>query len=276
MPKNDFVTRSITGTLFVTSIIVAIYVNTIFSALVFGLFLIMSIIEFNNLFKSSNTIKLAIKELLFFSIFIYCFGIYIILFQVNLFLFIAILPIVFISFLTEIWNKKEQPIINLSVKLFAYSYLVIPFILIVYLANETSFEFPLLTGMFLLIWTNDSFAYLSGRLFGKNKFFERISPNKTWEGVIGGFLFTIIFSYIISSFLNDGTNLVFWFVSALIISPSAILGDLLESLFKRSLNIKDTGKILPGHGGILDRFDATLFTTPLFFFWYITYFYLVV
>jgi phosphatidate cytidylyltransferase len=126
--------------------------------------------------------------------------------------------------------------------------------------------------MFLLIWTNDTFAYFSGRAFGKRKLFERISPKKTWEGTIGGILFTLLLGFIIGAYINKG-EVLFWMVSALIIAPGAIFGDLLESLFKRSLNIKDSGKILPGHGGVLDRFDAALFTIPFFYCWSIIYLY---
>jgi phosphatidate cytidylyltransferase len=102
--------------------------------------------------------------------------------------------------------------------------------------------------------------------------FERISPNKTWEGALGGILFTLILGYIIGAYINKGEEL-FWVVSALIIAPCSIYGDLLESLFKRSLNIKDSGTILPGHGGILDRFDAALFAIPFFYSWAMLYLY---
>ena len=118
--------------------------------------------------------------------------------------------------------------------------------------------------MFLLIWTNDTFAYLSGRFFGKTKLFERISPKKTWEGTIGGIIFTIIVGISISYWTIE-YNMFFWVFAALLIAPCSIFGDLLESLFKRSLNIKDSGNILPGHGGILDRFDAAIFAIPFFY-----------
>ena len=123
--------------------------------------------------------------------------------------------------------------------------------------------------MFLLIWTNDTFAYLSGRVFGKTKLIERISPNKTWEGTIGGIIFTLIVGFCLG-LQNGGLNMDFWFISAIIIAPSAIVGDLIESLFKRNLNIKDSGTILPGHGGILDRLDSIIFVIP-----FINLFYLI-
>jgi phosphatidate cytidylyltransferase len=110
------------------------------------------------------------------------------------------------------------------------------------------------------------------KLWGKTKLFERISPKKTWEGTIGGLLMTILAGYIIGTFVNTDRTL-FWVVSAVIIAPCAVYGDLLESLFKRSLEIKDSGNILPGHGGILDRFDAALFAIPFFYCWTMIYAY---
>jgi phosphatidate cytidylyltransferase len=123
----------------------------------------------------------------------------------------------------------------------------------------------------LSIWINDTMAYIVGSLIGKTPL-TSWSPKKTWEGTIGGVIFTLIVGYIIGAFINRGEEF-FWIVSAVIIAPCAIYGDLLESLFKRSLNIKDSGNILPGHGGILDRFDAVLFTIPFFYCWTIIYTY---
>ncbi len=117
---------------------------------------------------------------------------------------------------------------------------------------------------------NDTFAYLSGRIAGKTKLIERISPNKTWEGTIGGIIFTIL-AGIAVGYLFDSEHILFWIVSAIIIAPCAILGDLIESLFKRNLDVKDTGNIMPGHGGILDRFDATFLVVPFFLAWAFIY-----
>jgi phosphatidate cytidylyltransferase len=153
---------------------------------------------------------------------------------------------------------------------FSVFYLIVPFFLVIALNRMSDHQNPLAIGMFLLIWTNDTFAYLSGRFFGRTKLFERISPKKTWEGTIGGIFFTIGVAYLISLWCND-YSLSFWIIAALIIAPCSIFGDLLESLFKRSLNIKDSGNILPGHGGILDRFDAALFAIPFFYCWVVFY-----
>jgi phosphatidate cytidylyltransferase len=124
---------------------------------------------------------------------------------------------------------------------------------------------PLLT-IFILIWVSDTMAYVCGRLFGKHKLWERISPKKTWEGFIGGFIFTVATGGMIANWiLYNKYNYheeIKWICVAAVISVTGMLGDLVESLFKRSINVKDSGNILPGHGGILDRFDALLLATP--------------
>jgi phosphatidate cytidylyltransferase len=174
--------------------------------------------------------------------------------------------------LAELWTKKEHPLINISVLVFGIIYVVGPFYLTIDMNLRDDSYMPSVVAMFLLIWTNDTFAYLSGRLFGKTKLFERISPKKTWEGTIGGIVMTILLGFIIGTYINQGETM-FWIISAIIIAPCAIFGDLLESLFKRSLGIKDSGTILPGHGGILDRFDAALFSIPFFYCWTMIYHY---
>ena len=118
--------------------------------------------------------------------------------------------------------------------------------------------------MFIIIWTNDTFAYLSGLVFGKHKLFVRISPKKTWEGFIGGVLFALVAGYFLH-LLIDNISLVEWLILTLLIAVSSVFGDFIESLLKRSASLKDSGKIMPGHGGILDRIDSTLFVAPVVF-----------
>ncbi len=113
----------------------------------------------------------------------------------------------------------------------------------------------------LLLWASDSGAYFSGKTFGKHKLFPRISPGKTWEGWFGGTLAAILVGYILSRFFLD-LNLPQWLGIAVIVSIFGVLGDLIESLLKRSLQVKDSGTLIPGHGGILDRFDSLVFVVP--------------
>jgi phosphatidate cytidylyltransferase len=119
-------------------------------------------------------------------------------------------------------------------------------------------------GTFVLIWTNDSFAYLVGKNFGKTKLFERISPKKTIEGFLGGAIAAIIISYLIFIYI-DLLPLWAWIMLAVIVSIFGTLGDLVQSKFKRKADVKDSGKIMPGHGGIFDRMDSMLFSSTFVF-----------
>jgi len=116
-----------------------------------------------------------------------------------------------------------------------------------------------------MLWANDTGAYLSGRSFGKHKLFERISPNKTWEGFIGGILLAVVIALNLEHYFGALSKWE-WVTMAVIIGVFGTLGDLVESMLKRSLGVKDSGNILPGHGGLLDRFDGLLMAAPLVFF----------
>jgi len=277
---SNLIVRAITGALFVTLVVGSIIWNEIFATAVFSGFFILGAMEFFQLFKKSEVISTRWEIGMMITIipFAILVGImYKLLPDLALYLFI---PGMFLLILSELWRAKAHALVNISIYVFGVFYLVLPFFLIIHL-NHNDFLFnginsadpyiPLLVGMFILVWANDTFAYLTGRVMGKTKLFERISPKKTWEGTIGGIVFTLAAGFGISYF-TDMNDLMFWMVSAAIVAPCAILGDLMESMIKRSLNIKDTSNILPGHGGILDRFDAVIFTIPFFVGW--TYFYL--
>jgi phosphatidate cytidylyltransferase len=120
----------------------------------------------------------------------------------------------------------------------------------------------IVVGFFLLIWANDTGAYLSGISFGRHKLFERISPKKTWEGFIGGLILAVLVSWLVSGWLGV-VGKFNWVVIAALISIAGTYGDLVESMLKRSLGVKDSGKIMPGHGGFLDRFDSAIISFPL-------------
>ena len=277
--KNILV-RAITGLLFVCVVIGSIFWNDLSASIVFTIFMLLGLIEFYKLFKKHELINVRWESGFLLGLLIYGLLISITYDYLPLISISIILPIIFIFSLTELWRKKENPLINMSVLIFGVIYIVIPFFLIVlvnHIENSSSslntIKMPLVAGMFILVWSNDTFAYLTGRMIGKTKLFERVSPNKTWEGTIGGIVFTILAGYLIALFTVDTSDTMFWIISALIIAPCSIVGDLLESLFKRSLKIKDSGSLLPGHGGILDRFDAAIFAIPFFTAWTFYYMY---
>jgi phosphatidate cytidylyltransferase len=268
---SNLVQRAITGSIFVAIIVFSIYLDKLLTIGVFSLFLLLGLIEYFKLFKENKIVQLKwqIPSVVIFSV--YALMIPGALGEWNMdIVFALIIPLFLLLFISELWRKKTNPLINIGIQTFGFFYLVIPFFLLVLIRVQDTDSVILLIGMFVLIWSNDTFAYLSGRFFGKTKLFERISPKKTWEGTIGGIVLTILIGFVFA-ILDPERGMVFWIPAAIVIVPGAIFGDLLESLFKRSLNIKDSGNILPGHGGILDRFDAALFTIPFFFCWWTIY-----
>ena len=142
-------------------------------------------------------------------------------------------------------------------------YITSSFIFIYLIANFNGYyDASIILGCFILIWVNDSFAYMVGKKFGKQKLFYSISPHKTVEGFLGGLLFCCISASIVSRYVDDSISTSNWLTMAIIVSVFGTLGDLIESKFKRESNVKDSGKIMPGHGGILDRLDSIIFASP--------------
>lgn len=180
---------------------------------------------------------------------------------------VALFLTIFITFASILFAKKEEVISHLGKIFLSIIYIVVPFTLIVQIPFlNASFNYinTTILGVFILIWVNDSFAFLIGKNFGKHKLLERISPNKTIEGFIGGMVFTFIASFILA---NQFTSLsqTQWIVIAGIVSIFGVLGDLIESMFKRQAGVKDSSNFIPGHGGFLDRFDSVIFAAPFIF-----------
>ncbi|WP_231373979.1 phosphatidate cytidylyltransferase [Aureivirga marina] len=173
---------------------------------------------------------------------------------------------IFIPLIQHLYAEKNIQE-SLGKYFLAIVYIVIPFsclYLIPFNGNSSGFVPQIVLGIFILIWSNDTFAYLVGRTFGKNKLFERVSPKKTIEGFIGGFVFTIIAGIILAYFYQE-LSTIHWIVIAVITSFTGVIGDLIESKFKREANIKDSSNFIPGHGGFLDRLDSIIFTAPFIF-----------
>ena len=146
-------------------------------------------------------------------------------------------------------------------------YIAVPFTLIAqipFINNEFAYVNSTILGVFILVWVNDTFAYLIGKNFGKRKLLERISPNKTVEGFIGGMVFTFVGGYVLSLFFTK-MPMVNWLAFSAIVSTFGVLGDLIESMFKRQGNVKDSSNFIPGHGGFLDRLDSVIFAAPFIF-----------
>lgn len=173
----------------------------------------------------------------------------------------------FIIFFTELFRKSDNPFLNIASTFLGIIYLAVPFSLLIVMSDFGAgmfglFTFPII--YFFMIWINDIFAYLAGIAIGRHRLFERVSPKKSWEGAIGGLIFTIILAIILSHFYEI-LSLVEWLGLAVIIVVFGNFGDLTESMLKRSVGCKDSGKFFPGHGGILDRFDSMLLSAPFVF-----------
>jgi phosphatidate cytidylyltransferase len=182
--------------------------------------------------------------------------------------YLTLIPLAVLVFIFELFRNKPDPFINIAFTFLGILYISVPLSIINYIVfpsgNLSGYTYSILLGYLILIWTNDTAAYIFGVIIGKHKLFKRISPKKTWEGFIGGAVTTIIVAILIPglfSSLNRTDLLVF----GGIISTIGVAGDLSESMLKRSIDIKDTGNILPGHGGVLDRIDSILLTSPLIF-----------
>ena len=174
-------------------------------------------------------------------------------------------PVLFSVFVFELYRKKEHPFANIAFTLLGLLYVALPLSLWCYITTDQSlistYNYHYLLGFFFIMWTADTGAYLAGKFLGKNKLFERISPKKTWEGLAGGILLSLFVAWLISLYFKE-LELQQWITVAFLTSILGTFGDLVESMFKRSLNIKDSGTLLPGHGGILDRFDGVFISSP--------------
>ncbi len=188
--------------------------------------------------------------------------------SIGLFLMLMV-PLIFV---VELFKGGTQPIINIGTTLLAVLYVAIPMAMmagIPLLLTDGAWN-PLVMMFYLfLIWGNDSFAYLVGITMGRHKLWESISPKKSWEGFFGGVVGSVLISFAISHIL-DG-DVVMWLGVALITSVVGSIGDLVESMFKRACGVKDSGALLPGHGGCLDRFDSLIFSAPFVFVFLIIY-----
>jgi len=178
------------------------------------------------------------------------------------------LPLLFLPFIIELFRNQNTPLVNIAITILGIIYIAFPFSLLNLLNGEEMVHFlgfpAVLTGYLIITWFYDTGAYLYGKPFGKHKLFERVSPKKTWEGTIAGAVVALLtalgLSYLVPEFPR-----IDWFALSLLVLVFGTFGDLIESMFKRDLNIKDSGSILPGHGGILDRFDTILISAPFVF-----------
>ena len=257
--RNETLKRALTGLIYIGCFVSAALTNVYF---LYGLFLVLGCIclyEVNRLLHFNN---------------IFSYFIYIVLLSIITFVPINFTLLFFIVLFTILMNfilmadllfSKNSTFFRKKKHLVTLFYIIPSFLFIQLIPiSFNDYEPWLLIGFFLILWVNDSFAYLVGKHLGKNKLFERISPKKTIEGFVGGFVFALLISYFIAHW-SDNLNEYEWMLMALIISISGSIGDLVQSRFKRLAQVKDSGNIIPGHGGIFDRMDSTLFSSSFVF-----------
>jgi len=261
---SNLLKRSFSGIVYILIFLLAILFSKESYIVLISIFTLLSIFEFSKLIGFKN----------YSGHFLFLLLLFLILKRPENYAILAILSITILSSLYLIYQliaKKEIKFSNDRSKLgILLRYIIFSMIFLVLLPTYKGVYHPyIIINILILIWVNDSFAFLVGKNFGKRKLFISVSPKKTVEGFVGGFIFVLITAIIISKFNND-LSMLNWLIIAVIASFIGTIGDLVESKFKRQANIKDSGAIMPGHGGILDRLDSLLFVAP-FVYLYINY-----
>ena len=271
---KKFITRAITGVVYVALVVAALYFGHEWKLIFFGILNLLALNEFYKLTAEPNRRKITLLYDLAAGTFIY----------LNM---MMLIPVLIVRLVYELYTRHADSIRSLSLSIFGYIYISLPLCILNNFESLLNFDiisvggyggegdWAYLLAMFIFIWLNDTAAYcvgsmIGGKIFVGKKMFPRISPKKSWEGFFGGLAFCIAAAYIISRFIPDtwnplGVTQNQWIVFGALTTIIATWGDLVESLIKRTLGVKDSGNLLPGHGGILDRIDSLLLVIPATF-----------
>lgn len=262
---NESIVRALSGIVYIAILISATLFSGLTFTTLFGVFLFIGVAEFCRLINLKKTLPMIIAAsgYILFAVFVTDNAIH------NLMLNIAALFVAG-SLLYNLFGLPRPAYRDTAAKFVVLTgYVIIPFLLLIRLPFITGmYNRWIIIGIFIIIWTNDTFAYIVGKTMGRTKLLERISPKKTVEGFTGGMIFAIAAGYIISLFPEFGQTPLLWICAALIVVVFGTLGDLVESKFKRDAGVKDSGAVMPGHGGILDRLDSIIFAVPFLFLFY--------
>lgn len=260
---SNFFQRTVTGIAIVTVIIGAVMIGAYSFLVLCFLINLLGLIEFYRLFQiHQHPVRRGLGVLLSATLFItlcpYILGV------VDPRVLLINLPLISIIYITELYHKSDTPFSNLAFIFLGIVYITIPIILFFSCAvgfSDKLYHPEIILGYLFLLWANDTGAFITGSLLGKHPLFERISPKKTWEGSAGGAIFVTGVVFINNLFFTE-ISLAGWAVIGATVIIMGTFGDLVKSMMKRSLHVKDSGTILPGHGGILDRFDSLIGSAP--------------
>lgn len=256
---QESTTRALSGTVYILLLITATMLSKFSFLILFGFFLMIAVFEFCNLVQLNRIVAISISAVLFliFSTFEIT--------KVNSFFLIIGSLYISVKLIYLLFTHSLIKQNNISKYVYLIGYIILPIIILTKIPfQNNSFEPKIIISIFILIWTNDTFAYIVGKSIGKTKLFESISPKKTIEGFVGGALFAIFAGILISMYYVP-MSFFYWITIAIIVSVFGTIGDLVESKFKRIAGVKDSGTIMPGHGGILDRLDSVIFVAPFIY-----------
>ena len=272
---NETLKRAISGSVYVILLLFCIYYSTFTYLILFCFFLIIAVFEFSSLLKINKILPIGLAFLTFFG-YSYTLLANLTISKTYETIFLLITLYVSIRAIFFLFNDLKTELTIFNKVDFLIGYIIFPFLILAKIpfGDNNQYDPKIITGIFIIIWTNDTFAYIVGKSIGKNKLLERISPKKTIEGFIGGVAFAIIAGLLISKYFVQPTenftnkSALIWMTTALLIGVFGTIGDLIESKFKRIAGVKDSGKIMPGHGGILDRLDSVIFVAPFIYLFY--------
>lgn len=266
--KNNFIQRAVTGALFVVVLVGCILSSPFTFGILFTIISALSVHEFAHLSNLNGEVTLnkTITALggayLFLALMAFC------TMMADARVFLPYLALLLYLMITELYLKRKNPIGNWAYSMLSQLYVALPFALLNVLAfqniptnSSVTYNPVLPLSIFVFIWLSDTGAYCVGSLIGKHRLFQRISPKKSWEGSIGGGVFSIASSFVFAHYFPF-MSVWQWAGLAVVVVIFGTWGDLTESLMKRQMGIKDSGNILPGHGGMLDRFDSALMAIP--------------
>ena len=271
---KNFITRAVSGVIFVAIMVFGLAFNAMAMMFLFSIITGMTVWEYTGLVNERKGVSVnrfittAAGVYLFLAVAGFCSGI------TPPTVFIPYLLTIVYLFISELYLKQEDPINDWAYTMLSQMYIALPFATINMLAFKSSaddgtvyFDRILPLCIFVFLWLNDTGAYCFGSLLGRHKLFPRISPGKSWEGSIGGALLVMVVAaiggyYLCRNYCGVMSSVPEWIGLAVIVVVFGTWGDLVESLFKRTLGIKDSGNVLPGHGGMLDRFDSSLMAIP--------------